>query len=241
MAAYQVCFFSAVPRAGVAATALLAICSAPLMIAVLASLFLGEHLTGRVLLALVAGVTGTTLLVAGNSAHVGSSFLPGALLALGAGLSYATYAVITKAGLGSISPLSLAALTFSVAAAVLLPILVYERPAPSVFAAGWPLFLYLGAVPTALAYALYTTGLRRTTATAAGVAGLLEPLTATILGMVVFHESLSPAGILGGILLLSALALLALPASPIVIMETDNGTAPGKGRAVHTHSRNSKS
>jgi DME family drug/metabolite transporter len=162
----------------------------------------------------MAGVTGTALLVAGNGNHLGSNFVPGALLALGAGLSYATYAVVTKAGLGSISPLSLAALTFSVAAVILLPVLVYEHPAASVFAAGWPLFFYLGAVPTALAYALYTTGLRRTTATAAGIAGLLEPLTATILGIIVFHENLGAVGFLGGLILLSALALLALPARP---------------------------
>src|SRR5438270_2257271 len=36
MAAYQLCYFSAVPLAGVAATALLAICSAPILVAVLA-------------------------------------------------------------------------------------------------------------------------------------------------------------------------------------------------------------
>src|SRR5216683_3151563 len=41
MAAYQVCYFRAVTLVGVAPAALLAICSAPLLIAVLAALFLG--------------------------------------------------------------------------------------------------------------------------------------------------------------------------------------------------------
>jgi DME family drug/metabolite transporter len=45
MAAYQVCYFRAVTLVGVAPAALLAICSAPLLIAVLAALFLGERLT----------------------------------------------------------------------------------------------------------------------------------------------------------------------------------------------------
>ena len=48
MAAYQVCYFTAVTLAGVAVAALLAICSAPLMIALLAALFLGERLTSAV-------------------------------------------------------------------------------------------------------------------------------------------------------------------------------------------------
>src|ERR1700730_19004265 len=43
MAAYQVCYFWAVPRTGVALTALLAICSAPLMIAAGAALMLRER------------------------------------------------------------------------------------------------------------------------------------------------------------------------------------------------------
>lgn len=42
MAAYQVCYLSAAPLAGVAVTALLAICSAPVLITLLARLVLGE-------------------------------------------------------------------------------------------------------------------------------------------------------------------------------------------------------
>src|SRR5262245_11025928 len=45
MAAYQVCYFRAVTLTGVAVTALVAICSAPLMIALLASVLLRERLT----------------------------------------------------------------------------------------------------------------------------------------------------------------------------------------------------
>jgi len=48
MAAYQVCFFRAVTLIGVAAAALLAICTAPLLIAVLAALTLGERFIPRV-------------------------------------------------------------------------------------------------------------------------------------------------------------------------------------------------
>src|SRR5947209_16450955 len=172
MACYQLCFFGAVPLAGVATTALLAICTAPIMIAALAAIFLHERLTRRILLALAAGVAGAVLLAVGSGGQGGRFVIVGGLLALGAGLSYATYAVLTKAGLGVSRPLSLAAITFSMAAVLLLPVLVHEHPTASTFAAGWPLFFYLGAVPTALAYVLYTYGLRSTAATSAGIAGL---------------------------------------------------------------------
>lgn len=210
MSAYQVCYFSAVPLTGVAVTALLAICSSPLMIAGLAALFLGERPTRRVYVALGMGVVGTALLVV-TPRGIGTlnpAFLPGALLALGAGLSYALYAVATKATLARVPPLTLAALTFSVAALALAPVLLWESRVLAPLAAGWPLLLYLGLVPTALAYALYTVGLRRTPATAAGIATLLEPLTATALGVGVFGERLGLAGVVGALLLLGAIALL---------------------------------
>ena len=62
---------------------------------------------------------------------------------------------------------------------------------------------------TALAYVLFTVGLRRVPATAAGIVTLLEPLTATTLGVAVFGESLGALGVLGAALLLGALGLLA--------------------------------
>ena len=72
----------------------------------------------------------------------------------------------------------------------------------------WAHMVYLGLIPTAVASALYIRGLRSTTATAAGIGSLLEPLTATLLGMAAFGESLGGAGLLGAGLLLGAVALL---------------------------------
>jgi drug/metabolite transporter, DME family len=212
MAAYQVCFFRAVTLVGVAAAALLAICSAPLIIAILAALFLGERLLPLVRLSLGMAVAGTALLVIGprGLGEIAGHFGLGALLALGAGVSYAVYAVAAKGLLARVTPLAVSALTFALAAIFLAPALLAE-PAPTrAIATGWPLLLYLGLGPTALAYALFTTGLRRVPATAAGIVSLLEPLTATTLGLLVFGERLGPIGITGAALLLTALALLTL-------------------------------
>lgn len=220
MSAYQVCYFLAVPRSGVALTALVAICSAPLMIAVMAAAGLGERLTARIAVSLVAGVAGTALLVLGPRAigELTPRLLGGVALALGAGFSYALYAVVTKRGLAGAppgregGPLGLAAVTFTIAAAALVPSVgLAEGALGDQLRRGWPLFLYLGVVPTALAYALYTSGLSRVPATAAGIATLLEPLTATALGVVAFGESLGARGAIGAALLLGALLLVMAP------------------------------
>jgi len=211
MAAYQVCYFWAVPRTGVALTALFAICSAPLLIAAGAALWLKERPTPAARIALLLAVVGTAMVLAGPRADGGASigFAAGALSALGAGLSYAVYAVTAKELLRRVAPLPLAALTFTLAAIFLTPVLAFERDAAGQLGAGWPLLVYLGVIPTALAYVVFGAGLARVTATAAGVATLLEPLTAAALGVLVFGERLGTAGWAGAALLLAALALLA--------------------------------
>lgn len=209
MAAFQVTYFSAVTLAGIAVAALVAICSAPLLIAGLAAARLGERLTVRVGLALALGVAGTALLIVGprTLADVSPRFLAGVLLALGASVSYALYVVLAKAALARTAPMPLAAATFAVAALLLAPLLTGPEAGRQI-ALGWPWLLYLGAVTTAGAYAIYTLGLRDVPASVAGIASLMEPLTATLLGVGLFGERLGAAGAAGALLLLAAMGLL---------------------------------
>ena len=115
MAGYQAAYFTAVTLSGITTTALVAICSAPLLIAALAPWLLGERLTTRGRLALGLGVTGTALLVSAPATVSDGSarFLAGALLALIAGLAYALFVLTAKAGLARTAPLPLTALTFA--------------------------------------------------------------------------------------------------------------------------------
>ncbi len=209
MALYQAAYFSAVAMTGIAVTALIAICSAPLMIALLAAALLGERLTRRTSAALALGVIGTALLIATPSTMTGSAsrFLIGIALALAAGLSYAVYVVIAKAAVARADSLAVTAVTFSVAAVLTLPFLVWTHAPLAQAARSWPWLLYLGAIATAGAYALYTLGLRHVPASVAGVVTLLEPLTATLLGVWVFSERLGAAGLVGALLLFAAIWL----------------------------------
>jgi DME family drug/metabolite transporter len=211
-AGFQAAYFTAVTLAGIAIAALVAICSAPLLIATLGAAVLGERPSPRLAVALGLGVGGTALLVAGSRAAdtTPPRFAAGIAFALAAGLAYALYVVIAKAAVARMPPLPVAAWTFATAAVVMAPALL-DPSALRQIVLGWPWLLYLGAVTTAGAYAAYTIGLRHVPASTAGVAALLEPLTATLLGVLLFGEALGPAGWTGATLLLGALALLALP------------------------------
>jgi DME family drug/metabolite transporter len=210
MAGYQAAYFTAVTMAGITVAALVAICSAPLLIAALAVVFLGERLSARLVTALLLGIAGTCLLVLGPGTMVAPSghFVSGVILALGAGAAYALYAVIAKATVASAPPIPIAAITFSVAAVLLTPTLPWSAAPGRQLALGWPWLVYLGAVTTAGAYAMYTIGLRWVPASIAGVITLLEPVTATALGVIVFRERLGIMASVGAALMFSALGVL---------------------------------
>ena len=90
----------------------------------------------------------------------------------------------------------------------LLPVLLLEGAQITYPMVSWGLLLYLGVVPTALAYFLFTIGMRTTVATVASLVTLIEPLTAAGLAWLLFDERLGPLALVGAALLLGAVFLL---------------------------------
>jgi len=72
----------------------------------------------------------------------------------------------------------------------------------------WGLLLFLGVVPTALAYSLFLNGARSVPASVASIAALIDPVTAAVLAALLFGESLSLEGWVGAGLLLASIAWL---------------------------------
>ncbi|MBI4769334.1 MAG: DMT family transporter, partial [Chloroflexi bacterium] len=199
MAAYNASFFAGIARTSVTAATLLAICTAPLFVAVLARVFLSETLTRPVLLALGAGLAGTLLLIGGQGGRdlLRLDYALGNLLALSAGLAYALYALVGRATSQGAPPASLAALSFTAAAALLAPVALANGLRLPTNPPAWLAVLYLGLAPTALAYLFYFSGLRSVPVTIASIGTLVEPLTATLLAALFLRERLTASGLVG--------------------------------------------
>jgi len=215
LAWYQVTFFAAVDRAGVALATLVTLGLAPVLVAVATAAAGRERPRAAVLAALVAAIAGLALLVGVPSGGDPADRIPGALLALGSAAGYAGVTLLSRGLAGRVAPGDLTVAGFAVATVALLPLaaasgLSLAAPGAAPPAGTLGLLLYLGAVPTALAYALFFSGLRTTGATAAAVITLVEPLTAAVLAAVLVGERLGPAGLAGGALLLAAVVTLAL-------------------------------
>lgn len=65
-------------------------------------------------------------------------------------------------------------------------------------------------VATILPYMFYTTGLKNTTNTTASILACIEPVVATILGVLLFNEALTIPNFIGIVLILGASVLIAL-------------------------------
>lgn len=212
---YQVFYFAAVRETGVALATLVALGGAPFLVALLAAVFLRERPRRATLLALLLAVPGALLLIGLPSQAVGAGNpLLGTSLAAIAALGYAAFALQSRRLAGSYASIQLVLLAFGGAAMLILPLALAEGLFVPARWEVWGLLVYTGLLPTAVAYLLFFTGLRHSTATLAGLLTVLEPLGATLLAWLLFDERLGSAGLLGGGLILAALALSSLAAGP---------------------------
>lgn len=210
VAGYQLSFFEAVDRTGVAVGTVVALGSGPAFAGLAGRIANGERLTGRWAGATALACAGVALLVGGgDGADVDAA---GVALALVAGASYATYTVAAKGLLDDgHGPEGIMARFFALGALLLLPVLVASGGGGLGSPGGIALVVYLAAIPTALAYVLFARGLRRLTSGETATLTLAEPLTATGLGIVVLSEDPSALTAAGAALVLAGLVVLALP------------------------------
>ncbi len=208
---YQALYFVGVQDVGVSVSTLVSLAVAPVAITVAAAVA-GRRMPRPASLAtLLAAIGGLTLITVhpGSAEHAAHPAL-GLLASFGSGLGYAATTVLNRRLAEDGDPLLLTWVTSGVGALVLLPLAIplgLFWPDDAV-AGGW--LVYIGIVPTAVAYGLFYLGLRSTSSEAAGVLTLLEPLTAAVLAAFVLHEALGRLGLVGAALLLAAIAGLYL-------------------------------
>jgi len=216
MAGYQLFYFTAIPLSSVTLVVVVALCSAPVIVALLSIPVFGERLTIQVIGALMLALAGTGLLAFGGKSASGEFFKPeyllGALLALGAGFSYSSFAILSKLTTrrhSDITAPQAMAVAFTMGALILLPLAGVSGNLKLDLPGGvWLYAAYLGLVPTGVAYVIYMRVLRSVTATTATIITLLEPAIAAGLASLLLGETLSLNSLLGAVLLIGSVALL---------------------------------
>lgn len=198
-------FVQALSR-GTAANAIFLQYTAPLWLYIAGIAFFGEKPDRRSTWAVLLGLIGVGVLVADGWR---GEQLDVVLLALGSGVGYACVLLFLRV-LRDESPAWLTVQNHLGAAFVLLPLIV-ALPLPSGGQLAW--LALFGAVQMGLPYALMARGLSRVSATEAGTLTLLEPLLNPLWAYLVVPEKehLTLATCLGGIFILSGIAVRYLP------------------------------
>ena len=215
MAAYQLFFFAGVAKTGVVVGTMVGIGSAPIMTGLLGYLVLGERPGRKWGMATALAVVGCGLLVAsGGSIHID---ILGILLALGAGLSYAIFTLVSKELLEDHPPEAVMAVAFFLGAVLLFPLFFRADLVWLFQPRGLVIGLWLGFVTVAVAYTLFARGLKLVPVATAGTLTLAEPLTAATLGVFLLGERITPLAFLGIVLIFTGLVILTLKSnrSPI--------------------------
>ena len=136
--------------------------------------------------------------------------VPGVLLGLGAGFFYALYSVFGRYALAHYPPLTVTVWTFLFAGPASL---LFLRPAElaGAFAGGgglWLTALAMAVFSTAAPYILYTWGLARMEPGRASILASLEPVVASLTGVIAFGEPMGPLTVLGILCVLAGVYIL---------------------------------
>ncbi|MFF1306999.1 DMT family transporter [Streptomyces sp. NPDC058307] len=204
LAVFQTAYFAAVRSTGLAVATVVTLGAGPVLIALGARLALGERLGRGGAVAVGGALAGLGVLTLGGA---DASVHPlGVLLGLLSAAGCCVMTLITRAARAESSGTSVA--VFAVTSLCLLPLALAEGLLPHTARPALLLCLlaYLATVPTALAYGLYFAAAAVVRSTTVSVIMLLEPVSATVLAVVVFGERLTPAVVLGTLLMLGAVA-----------------------------------
>jgi len=185
-----------------AGTAALLVNTGPVVVAILAGVFLGEGFPRRLFAGCAIAFAGCAL-IGLATAQTRSEALLGILLLAVAVVSYSTAIVVQKpvlARVPSFQVVWVGVVAATIACLPFAPSLVAEVPKAAPSAIAWT--IYLGAFPTAIGFATWAFALGRTKAGQLGTLTYLAPVVAVLLGWVMLGEAPPLLALVGGALAL---------------------------------------
>jgi drug/metabolite transporter (DMT)-like permease len=194
-----------------AGTAAMLINTGPILIAIMAGVFLGEGFPRWLFAGCAVALAGVVLIGLGNS-QAGSRSGVGIALLLVAASAYATAVVIQKPVLARVSPLQVTWLGCVAGTIVCLPFaptLARELDDAGTSGIGW--IVYLGVAPTALGFAAWSFALRRMPAGRLASLAYLIPVVAIVLGWALLGETPPELAIAGGVLCVAGVSIARRP------------------------------
>lgn len=200
--------FAAFPRASISiATAVYN--TQPFMLVALGALFFGERLTLTKLAWLGIAFGGMLLIVQSkpDTGSVGTDYLGGILLALGAAFFYAIAAIITKK-LKGVPPHLIALIQVMVGIAMLAPFANFAQLPADAYT--WTLLVAVGVIHTGVMYILLYGAIQKLPTNLVGALSFIYPVVAILADFLAFGHRLQPLQLIGAAAILIAAAGMTL-------------------------------
>ncbi len=194
------------------AASVVLVSTSPLFAGVASHLILKERLTRPVVIGLVVAVVGSAVIGAGD-VGIGAHRLLGDLLALVGALAVAGYFLIGRRLRARLSLLGYVFPVYGSAAVILMIVAAVARvPLRGYPSISWLWLLLVALVPQIVGHSSLNWALRHLTATYVTIAALGEPIGSTILAWLLLGEPPTPVALVGGVLILTGIAIASLPA-----------------------------
>lgn len=204
---FTMCYFTCQKICSLAVASIL-LYTAPSFVVLLSAVLWKEPVTKKKLLALALTLAGCAL-VCGVFAGDLTVTVPGILLGLGAGFFYALYSIFGRYALAHYSAMTVTVWTFIFAGPASLVLLRPARMAAALAAPRmWLLAAGLVVFSTAAPYILYTRGLARVESGRASIMASLEPVVASVAGVLAFGEPMGAATVAGILCVLAGVYIL---------------------------------
>lgn len=202
------CYFNAITRSSMSVAAVL-LYTSPVFVTLMSALFFRERITPVKIAALAVTFAGCVLVTGLFPLGQETVSLPVVLFGLGSGFGYALYSIFGKFVLKKYSPATVTFYTILVCALFAFPLSgIHTNLSALGDWRAWAGALGVGVLCCALPYHLYTTGLREAEPGRAAILATIEPFVAAGLGILLFHEAVTPYKLLGMAAILGAVVLL---------------------------------
>ncbi len=205
---FNYCYFKAITMTSLSVAAVL-LYTAPAIVMVLSAILFHEKLTTVKMISLAATFAGCVFVtgLAGGAEGLNAA---GILTGLGAGLGYALYSIFSRYAIQQgYRSLTISFYTFVFASIGVLPLadinIIYDAAEKDIGIAGF--YLVFALVSTVVPYILYTLGLTGMENSKASIIASIEPVTATVLGIILFHEKMTIHNVVGILLVLGAIVI----------------------------------
>lgn len=206
------CYFLSIAEGSVAVAATLMYC-APVFVYIASFTLKLERPTPLKWVSIVMVMLGIVLLTGIFKTGAGNVTLIATGAGLLSGLSYGVFIFGFKYAAPQGSPQAILAIAFAVLASVLYFLADAHQTAAVLSTPRWPLFAVLGVFGAGLSFMLYVVGLNHTPPAVASIAAMVEPVTASLFGVVVLSETLDTLQISGMVLILVVVTELAVYSS----------------------------